>query len=235
MIDIFYILGNGSPFNNEELRYSLRSVERHLKNIGRIIVVGENPNFLSDEVEYHYIKEAKCNKECRILKKIFTACELGIVKGDFLFMNDDFFFTKDVDATTYPYYYSKCLSEGSPNKFYSKNIESTHNYLKGLGCTAMNFDVHTPIIYNSEKFLELQPHIIHSKRNPWGFVVKSMYSNIHGIVGELYEDVKINRINDYTLARIEKTNCVSYSDVGYKRGVKEYLMELFPEKSKYEE
>ena len=44
-MDIVYILGNGSKFNNEEIRYSLRSLEKFV-NFDRVFIVGECPKFL---------------------------------------------------------------------------------------------------------------------------------------------------------------------------------------------
>ena len=233
-MDVLYILGSESKFDNAELRYSLRSLERHLKNVGRVIVVGENPNFLSDEVEYHYIKEARGNKEYRIASKVFKACEQGIVKGDFLFMNDDFFFTKEVSANNYPYYHKDCLSLGSPNKFYKATLMATYNYLNDNGYNTLHFDVHTPIIYNSEKFLALKEHLYQSMINPFGFVVKSLYSNIYGILGEKYTDVKLGKYHDKIMDRVKSTNVISCYDGGFGDWFYDYLKETYNEKSKYE-
>jgi len=233
-MDVLYILGDGSQCDNEELKYSLRSLERHLKNIDRVIVVGENPNFLSDKVEYHYIKEAKGNKEYRIASKIYKACELGIVKGDFLFMNDDFFFTKEVDVIKYPYYHKGCLSLGSPNKFYKASLMATYNYLKTKELKTLHFDVHTPIIYNAEKFLAIKEDIYKSMINPFGFVVKSLYSNIYGILGEEYEDVKLGKFTERIMERVKSTNVISCYDGGFKDWLHDYLKETYKQKSIYE-
>ena len=46
-MDVLYILGNGSPFYNDELKYSLRTLERFGSNIDRLILVGEKPSFLN--------------------------------------------------------------------------------------------------------------------------------------------------------------------------------------------
>lgn len=234
MIDALYILGDGSKFDNEELRYSLRTLEKHVKNIHKVIIVGEDPKFLSDKAEYHYIPEVKGNKEYRIAKKIYTACEKGIVKGDFLFLNDDFFFTKEFDATKYPYYHKGDLLLGSPNKFYKASLMATYNYLKENGFNTLHFDVHTPIIYNSEKFLALKPHLDKSCLNAFGFVLKSLYSNIYGIEGEEYEDVKLGKFNNNVFERMKSTNVVSCYDGGFEDWLYAYLRHEYKEKSKYE-
>lgn len=235
-MDLLYILGSGSKYNNDEIRYSLRSVEKNFKNIDRVVVVGENPGFLSDKVDYYFIKEAEGNKEWCIARKILTACESGIVKGDFLFMNDDFFFTREVDAEKYPYYCKGVLDE-APDPNYSKSLVNTKEYLKGQGKRIKHFDVHTPIIYNTEKFIGLSETWDYSKSLDFGLVVKSTYCNMLEIDScEPYEDVKLNHLNEEEdFDRIFSTNCFSCTDDAWYLGVYEYLKLMYPNKSIYEQ
>ena len=51
-MDIVYIIGKGSKWNNQELKYSLRSIAKYGINIGKVFIVGYKPNFVSDEVIY---------------------------------------------------------------------------------------------------------------------------------------------------------------------------------------
>lgn len=234
-MDVLYILGKGSFDGNNELRYSLRSLERYVKGVDRVVLVGEDPRFISDKVEYYYCKEFEGNKEYRIAKKIEWACK-NVMSGDFLFMNDDFFFTKSIDPETYPYYHKGSLLSPAPNKQYMKALNDTGQYLERLGKTSFHFDVHCPIIYNSNAFLKLDPHIKASQMSQYGFVVKSLYSNILGIKGEFYEDVKLWSLNTpKDFERINKTSCFSCSDAGWQNGVRNYLKKEYPNKSKYEQ
>lgn len=51
MTDILYILGHGADkIDNVPLRWSLRSLAKHATNVGRVIVAGNIPAWLSDEV-----------------------------------------------------------------------------------------------------------------------------------------------------------------------------------------
>ncbi|MBT0607648.1 hypothetical protein [Aequorivita echinoideorum] len=246
-MDILYILGAGSLHNNEELRYSLRALEKnvcHAKLVeatrslsgaeGRVVVVGENPGFLSEKVEFHYLPEAKGNKEYCIAKKVEWACQ-NVMQGDFLFMNDDFFLHKKIVPQHYPNYQKGCLSHTAPDSNYNKSLQHTFQYLKRLGHTTFHFDVHTPIIYNSDKFLALSQHWKHSKTLDFGMVVKSVYGNIYQIPHLPYKDVKLSRLKtleDYQ--RIDATSCISCSDAGWRNGVADYLKHKFPNPSIYE-
>jgi hypothetical protein len=231
---MLYIIGKGSIHYNEELKFSLRSVERVCPEIKRLIVAGEPVQFLSDKVEFIPIAEAVGNKEYCIAQKVLKACEF--IKGDFIFMNDDFFFTRKQDwSLNYAKPELKALSKFGRIEHYQKAIDDTKKYLQSLGYSTYHFDVHTPIVYNSEKFKALAPHFEKSKLSSNGFVVKSLYGNIYGLEPCFYEDVKLNRMestDDYRMAK--ETHCISCSDGSWHQGVRAYLLKMFPNKSKYE-
>jgi hypothetical protein len=234
-MDILYILGKGSPFNNEELRYSLRSLERYGSNIGKVVLVGEKPDFLDyTKIEHHLFTETGV-KDYRIASKIMHACAIGVVKGDFLFCNDDFFFTRPFDCNSFPYYYQGYLHHGdSIATAYQDHLRLTRDYLLSQGTSANHFDMHCPIIYNSEKFMALAPAWEYSKTTI-GMVVKSTYANMHRIEGTPYRDVKLKElINENDYKRMASNECFSIYDQAWNRGVKSYLERTFTEKSKWE-
>ena len=49
-IDVVYVLGTGSNWDNNEIRFSLRSLAKNLKGMGRVFVVGERPAFLQNVI-----------------------------------------------------------------------------------------------------------------------------------------------------------------------------------------
>ena len=230
---MIYILGNGSLHYNEELRFSLRTVQKFCPEITRLIVAGEQPHFLSDKVEYIPIKEAQGNKEYRIAIKVFEVC--NHIKGDFVFMNDDFFFLRPTSFKNYPNYIVGNLERVANPQHYQKALQDTHDYLKVLGHSTNHFDIHTPIIYNSEKFQSLLPHFEKSRLSTNGLVVKSLYGNIFGLEPTLINDCKLTTLqtqSDYR--KIEDAVVMSCSDGSWHNGVRSYLRNLYPNKSKYE-
>lgn len=229
---LLYIIGNGSLSNNEELCYSLRTVERHLKDVSEIVVVGERIDLLSDKVKHFYIEEAKGNKEYRIAMKIMTACEKGYISGDFALMNDDFFFTRQFDWSKN---YAKPELTSNGSLYYRRALNNTRQYLSRFGLSTYHFDVHTPILYNSEKFKALKPHFEQSGTLPDGMVVKSLYANIYGLKPTFYDDCKITRLQ--TLADFEKIETppvISCTNNGWNRGIRDYFKKQYPNKSIYE-
>jgi len=231
-MQLLYIIGSGSLHYNEELRFSLRTVQEHCKDVTSITVVGEPVHFLNDKVNFYPIKEADGNKEYRIAMKVYNACKNGFIKGDFAFMNDDFFFTEPYDWTKN---YAKAELNPKGNDNYQKAIGDTRNYLLSLGKSIHNFDVHTPIIYNSEKFMELLPHFEQSKLTTNGMTVKSLYGNIYGLEPTLYNDCKLSTLQTQSdFNKMIGFPVISCSDGCWSNGMRSYLRKLYPNKSIYE-
>jgi hypothetical protein len=233
-MDVLYILGKGSPFKNDELLYSLRTLQRFGKNIDRLVLVGEKPGFLDYTKVAHYPFVESGVKEYRIASKIMHACAIGAVKGNFLFCNDDFFFTRDFDCNSFPYYHQGLLYSGSNSTAYQDHLRLTRDYLISQGKKTFHFDCHCPIVYNSDFFLSLEDAWEYSKTTI-GLVVKSTYANMMGLTGTTYKDVKLKElISESDYERMQLNECFSIYDQAWKRGVEAYLMKNFPNKSKWE-
>lgn len=233
MIDVVYALGTGSIHNNNELRYSLRSIAKHLKNYRSIYIIGECPAWVNNV--FHVPYKDNDYKEVNILNKIVRACNIEQLSDNFLFMNDDHFFIQDVDAEKYPYYHSGDLQNAIMNRetgqAYRHTLHNTKNVLSKIDKSTTHFDVHTPIIYNKKKFLELAANV--NFKQTHSMVIKSMYCNYHGIKGEQIEDLKINRKLDFNsfINKLHDRNAFSIGDAGYNPDVFNYL---YPVESKYE-
>ena len=231
-MQLLYIIGSGSLHYNEELRFSLRSVQRHCPEVTKIVVVGEPVHFLSDMVEYHYIPEAQGNKEYCIGMKVYNACKEGYIKGNFAFMNDDFFFTRPFDWSVN---YAKPDLHATSLQYYQKAIHDTKQYLLSLKKTTYHFDVHTPIVYNSKKFLKMLPHLQQSQLTSDGMVVKSLYGNINGLEPTMYNDCKLSTMQTRRdFERAKETPVISCSDGCWSNGMRSYMKSEYPNKSMYE-
>lgn len=239
MIDIVYALGSGSKWNDKEIRYSLRSVEKHLTNVRNVYIVGQCPDFLKNVIHFPYIDYHRW-KETRIALKILNACHIKGMSDNFLFMNDDHFLISDYDAAEFPYYWKETLSAtAQARRFedaYRKSLTNTYGILTNKGLMSYNFDVHCPILYNKERFIEFY------KKYDWetnySFVIKSLYCNTERIKGERISDCKICSplLNlDDLKDEIKGRMFFSIGDrVLQNDKMEELLKELYPDKSKYE-
>lgn len=240
MIDIFYPLGGGSFWGDNELRYSLRSIEKHLKNYGNIFIIGRKPDWLTNVTFIEY-EDMTPYKERNIFTKIVMACEIKEMSERFLFMNDDHFLVDDFDAPTFPYYY-KCMLERSIERLkhgkYKRALVNTFHELTFQGHTTYNFDGHIPIIYEKQKVRAL-------KQYPWdrydeGFVMKSLYANTYRYDPVLEYDCKINSnlLPYQILDTVITKKCFSIGNpaiIPTPDNLKVVLDQLYPTPSKYEQ
>jgi hypothetical protein len=226
-MDALYPLGGTQDFGYLELLFSLRGLEK-FADVDRVFVIGDNPGFLNPETTKLFPFEETGTKDYRIAKKVEFACGTDI-SDDFLFCNDDHFFMKPIGEI--PYYQKGDLGVPQPRALYDSYLNQTKQLLQNHGKTTYLFDVHCPIIYNKDKFMELAP-LWGKERN---YVVKSVYCNWHGLDGPHYRDHKLKKLADsHDLSRITENEVFSVYDCAMVRGVIQFLCEKFPEPSRFE-
>ena len=84
MTDIIIPLGTGSRFDDIELKFALRSVEKHLSNVRDVYVIGNWPDWLRNSTVIKFEeKNLMIFKEKNICNKVSVACSLDNVSNDF--------------------------------------------------------------------------------------------------------------------------------------------------------
>lgn len=235
MIDVFYVVGTGSKWQNNEIRYSLRSLEMYGKNIKDVYIVGYKPHFLNNKIKWieaYDIGYASVNHWFKV-RKFFT--KTNIDKG--LYMMDDIFFTKEFDAENYPYYQRGDLKDIKITSTYNRSLNNTLVELEKYNKPTLNFEVHCPIIYEKDKFLELTDKFNDLRKKYKQFIQpRSFYSNFNNIEGIYTDDVKFRY--DETPAEIKKRmntiDCFSLHENVIQCGADKILQKKYPNKSKYE-
>ena len=242
-LDVVYVLGNGSKWNDNELRFSLRSVEKNLKGIGNVIIVGERPEFLQNiiHIPANDIFEPGQNADGNIITKVLAACNYKGLSDEFLFINDDHLVIADMniadvpalhkgDMTTYPEKYWKL-------NFWRKRLKRTKEILWENSLPAFHYDCHTPIIFNKKKFPEVVKQFDY--QDGIGYTMKSLYGNsVYGLKGRLLTNEKKTIFKNYTVEQIENrlkdSQFMSFNDQGLSNSLKWWLIQNFSSKSKYE-
>lgn len=244
-MDILYVLGKGSKWDNNELRYSLRSIEKFGKNVGNIYVIGSDPGFLSNNVTLVKLEDYYSAKHKNILNKICEAIVYTNIGDEFLLSSDDHFYVKETDFDNYPIYCKGTLPNGVKKKDkakgYKTSLVSTRRLLEKHGYTYYNFSQHgnthisKEAVSLAEKYIEESYNSLQGveptclllnvlyKHKPFEFIRRSdlkVKSLIEGV-----EDLK---------KLIGDREVFSIYDDAIEKGVSEYLQELFPNKSKYE-
>lgn len=237
MIDIVYVLGNGSPWNNNELLYSLRSIEKYVSEYRNVYIIGECPAYLQNIIHIPF-SDIHQEKETRIALKVLRACNEDNISDNFLFMNDDIFILQPFNAGHLPFYHKGLITSemNMPmlNHGYKQTLLNTYKTLKKESHSVYNFDIHTPVIYNKKLF-----EIIFNMYNwdiEYSYGVKSIYCNTMGFFGLQLEDCKILKRTDIEILQetIKNKKFFSISDSAIGDSLGQLLNNLFPEKSRYE-
>ena len=109
-MDIVYIVKK-NEIDNFELRCSLRSIAQYGKGIDNVFVVGDCPEWVSDEViKIPHVQPYNDNerrltqdeKSANITSSVLKACLSEQVGDHFLVSMDDHYLTKPVDFNNYP-------------------------------------------------------------------------------------------------------------------------------------
>lgn len=193
-MDFVYICRNGE---NEELRYSIRSVI-HFYPDAKIHIFGGKPKWYSGE--FIEVKDMG-NKFDNIDRCYDAICNSNL--NDFILMNDDFYIIDKPNS--FVHYYDGSLEEKIQKHMsmyglskYARVLSEANKKLKKMGISnPLNYDVHTPMLFNREKLSD----IVLMSSAP-----RSMYGNIYNVGGEKIVDIKIYKhtkdvyINGYFLS-----------------------------------
>lgn len=234
-----------SHWNDTELRFCLRSIERYLKGYGEIFLVGAAPRWLQNVTVIPATDHDKTYyKEWNIFTKVMLACQDERVTEDFLFMNDDHFLLSEFEAGTFPAYYSGYLKDGmNRSDPYRQSIVNTIEWLDNYRLAEFQwisadngeyFDIHCPIIYNKSRWDNIQ---VPDWEKKYGYCIKTIYGmHVYRDECEEYPDLKIHGAKSATeiKALVKDRLFFSTNDNCRDGGMEAVLQELYPNKSKYE-
>ena len=224
--DIVYILK--PEMDTEELKYSLRSVEANFPH-RKVWFVGGQPKGLKPDVALPH-KQSGTDKWELIRSSMLKVVTEADLTEEFFLFNDDFFIMKPVKGK-FVNYAEKTLTwriEDLKKTYpwlnrYGRTLVKAREELKRLGCTEVNFEVHTPMLFKKS----LVPSILKCSSPQ----MRSVYGNVNGIPYTDRDDVKV-----YDLETVpEDADFLSTNDEIFTKGkVGEYIRECFPTPSRFE-
>lgn len=228
-LDIVYFVKNTGI--NEELRYSLRSVDKNLPN-NRVWIYGGCPQMLHPD-KFVLIKQIGQTKWDKVQAMIREVAMNEEITENFILMNDDFFILKPIKKL--PAYYRSSLYEhivkiemkhGNVPNAYTNELRKVCKALDEKGMTVRSYELHIPIVLNRHKILEVLGAF------PGYHCTRTLYGNYCQLGGERRSDVKVfepgqpfDRDGDF----------LSTEDETFATGeVGKFLKSTFREKSRFE-
>lgn len=229
MIDVVYPIGKKSYWNDQELRFSLRSVEMYLSNVRNVWIVGRVPEGITN-VNHIPAQDPDHIPDINIMHKVLKACEHPEISDTFLFMNDDHYILQPFQADKFPDFYFGSLEDYTKRRAadgYGNRARNTLNHLKAKGLQTKYFDVHYPILYTKQGFID---HVVNQVdiKKPHGFILKSLYGN-----GMKLEGTPIDKDCKSDKAPSQKADCFS-TQPRVSGAVYQFLKYRFNGPSRYE-
>lgn len=229
-MDFVYVCREG---DNEELRYSIRSVEKNMPP-GNVWVVGAKPDWYTGN--FIHVEQSKKSYN-NVREQLRVVCSNDNISEDFVLMNDDFFVINPVKEI--PMWYTGTLVDRirslqnikSQNAGYIRLLILSNNVIKRSGVVdPLDYELHVPMVMNKEKLLP----ILHSTA-----LWRSYYGNTYNVGGTKHSDVKIHSKDiledrEKNLIDITTEPYISGSDYNFEFLKNTVLDKLFPEPSKYE-
>lgn len=251
-MDILYVVGRGSTWNNNELKYSLRSIAKNGINVDRVFIVGYIPDFINrEEVICLPFEDKMFVKHYNIVNAVDYAVknsDIGINNdGEFLYSSDDHFYIRKTDFNNYPVYWiGKTLpSEVKPedkHPLYRRTLVSTREVLEEFGCPYYHLAWHGNTHFNANlwKTDKFQNMIQRSYTKPEGCDPTCLILNYKLSIDpfEFIErkDQKAKKFisREEFFSKIEDRECFSCAPNVNGSYVPIYLQETFSDKCKYE-
>lgn len=246
-VDILYIVGKGfSEWDNNELRYSLRSLAKYGKNIRRVYVCGYCPYWLNkEEVTCIPLKDETENKHYNIL----TAIEYSVHNSDigefFLYSSDDHYYVQPTDFATYPVYWRgyELPEELQGKRWYDITMKSTHDVLAAFGLPTHFYAWHGNTWYCKSLFLQQRMELLRrlSKTMPEACDPACLMLNYWKAVSPetmpteiARADFKISAHNEAEIEQLSMTKEVLSTTDAVREGMRRWLEKRFPHRCKYE-
>ena len=235
MIDILYIYKH-STNDDQELKYSLRSLEKYVNDYKRIFITGDIPDFI-DEKKVIYTPEKDIgapmtNHWWKVIQTIRNTHDKNTY--EFALMYDDIFFVKPTNLSNYPYYQRGDLGEDkNGGEHYQQTLLNAKQFLEEHGQTTYDFELHTPFVYDSYSFAKIN-HLFESRKDDCqSMAVRSVYGNTFHSDAPYRGDIKIRGLEKVEDV-IGVADCFSVSESAFQYDTKRFLEKEFPNKSRWE-
>jgi hypothetical protein len=237
-LDVVYVLGTGSRFDNNEIRLSLRSIEKNLSH-RNVFIVGEKLAWfktLRTGLKTIKMDDVGDDKLINTREKLKKVCNHKDLSDDFILMNDDFFIMKpthDIKPEHRDKLKSSYKKHPSQKGYYAQAMKDTIDFLYKNGIKEpLDFSLHRPFIFNKKKLLKVIELMEQDGRQ---LLTRTIYGNMEGIKGTKKKDVKIKSVQDFEDPFFIENDVISTTDAIVKRkAFRCFMHPHFYKQSKYE-
>lgn len=222
-MDYVYVCRNGK---NEELRYSIRSLEKHLPDVN-VWVVGGKPDWYTGN--FVPVDISSSDKFVNVKNQYRVITNTPEISENFVLMNDDFFVMQPTDSIkmfhggTMKEKYESHRRKAGPGK-YTEQLHDTYNNLMNLGFVEpLNYELHVPMPMTKKGLASVIDY---------PGMVRSAFGNVYNVGGEYMDDVKVVS-RGWSITSVDGL-FLSTLDTTFQQVSANVLKDLFPDPSSCE-
>lgn len=233
--DVFIPLrANGSYSNNIELLYALRSIYTNLIGYRYIWIVGSQLPSWVVGVKFIQQEDRYQGKQMNIHTAILSAMQNAECADNLIFWADDNVLLHKLDVHDIPAVSmnSDLLDCNDDSVWWDRTRKITGHVLQEAGLPTIDYEAHTPVVFNKEKYLRLSTEFNYYA-NSDGLCYISMYLN-------RYTPSHIKNVSDIKTTWTDTSNTIDnmtfmgYSDTGIANKITTVLHKEFPHASVHE-
>lgn len=237
-IDIAIALGKGSKWQDNEIKYCLRSLEQNFINIGRVFIIGFKPDWIQNIIHLEVEDSFRRNKDANLIKKYLEVCKTDISENFLKISDDQVLLNKTYWGELFAYHNGELKIDQFKNmNRWRKRVKNTFETLSNSKNNVYNYETHIPFIYNKKGFSEIINRYDWSNEEK-GFTINTLYYNNLDIIRDNIGSKKLTIERPYSYndikEKLKNKIYLGYNEKGLNDHLKIVLEELFPNKSKYE-
>ncbi len=256
-MDALYVFKH-SQFGDEEIRYSLRSVNQYLPYIRKVWILGDCPSFVSDDrlLIQHVSHEevawvGRYNVPVRnTFLMLFLASLIPELDSEFLWFCDDFLlidYLSEIDAKQARYVEDMEKVANRGQGLFKDALWRTYDVLRRLGYYGWNFETHVATYFTKrwvlDAFKDLQDYVSEDRFygliGPTAILNHALKENPRRLIHLASEGRRAGFHGKPASYEVIAELCsgrtfLNFDDDGYGNGMRRYLAERFPTPCIYE-
>lgn len=224
----------------ENLTYSLRSIDKHLRGVRNVYVIG---NGVSHIINKSVIAIDKTNLFTQNRNEVIQTVkfiEENKAVTKFILMSENTFLTSDMDAFDVPYLYNGKLNEENVSVGITpKALENTYELLRYARLPLNNYEFNSPMLMDVNHLKKIFGYFNLAPFSE-GVCLRSLYANFQSKRNSFFVPFVIDKEKsikldlNFAMSILEKRRMFTVNDSCYSVNIMQLLYKLYPNKSRWE-